>query len=114
MKLKGDWDSGTTYSVGDVVLYTDGNAYHLLNECAAGTSPIETRYWNRTSDLLNTVVNMIMDMIKDIAAKIPTNIDDEGIILKSGDNEYLVSVDASGDTPEVVAELVESSDDVVV
>ena len=106
MELKGNWDSGTTYSVGDVVLYTDGNAYHLLNPCTAGTSPIDTLYWNRVSDILNVVVNMIMD----IAAKIPTNIDDEGIILKSGDNEYLISVDATGDTPEVVAEKIEEDD----
>jgi hypothetical protein len=45
-------------------------------------------------------------MVNEVQALIPMNINDECIILKSGDNEYLVSVDATGDTPEVIAELV--------
>ena len=51
-----------------------------------------------------------MDMTASVEAKIPTNIDDEGITLKSGDNEYLVSIDASGDDPEVVATLIEEEE----
>lgn len=117
MKLKGDYDSVTEYNVGDVVRYTDGIAYHKLAECPAGTDPVDTRYWSRTNQVVNDIVGLVMDglemasdaagaMVNEVQALIPMNINDECIILKSGDNEYLVSVDATGDTPEVIAELV--------
>ena len=108
MKLKGNWDSATDYSVGDVVLYTDGVVYHLQYPCPSGIPPVDTRYWSQTSQAINDTVNLIMDAVATLDAKIPTNIDDEGIVLKSGDNEYLVSVDATGDTPDVIAELIEA------
>ena len=107
MKLKGNWDSGTTYDVGDVVKYTNGFVYHLLNACPAGTTPVDTRYWNQSSQTINDTVSLILDAVGMVEAKIPDNIDDDGIILKAGDDEYYVSVDASGESPEVVAELIE-------
>ena len=43
---------------------------------------------------------------------IPTNISEDAITLKgSGDNEYLITVDDSGDTPELVATLIEAASD---
>ena len=106
MKLKGNWNAETTYDVGDVVKYDNGFVYHLLNACPAGTTPVDTRYWNQSSQTINDTVSLILDAVETLDAKIPTNIDDEGIILTSGDHDYLVSVDATGDTPEVIAELV--------
>ena len=107
MKLKGNWAEGTSYSVGDVVVYDDGIVYHLQNACDAGTPPTNTLYWGMVDQITARAVLLIMDAVADLEAKIPTNIDDEGIVLKSGDYEYLVSVDASGETPEVIAELIE-------
>lgn len=104
MKLKGNWNAETTYDVGDVVMYENGFVYHLLNACPAGTTPVDTRYWNQSSQTINDTVSLILDAVEGL--HIPDNIDDDGIILKSGDDEYYVSVDASGESPEVVAELI--------
>ena len=39
--------------------------------------------------------------------KIPTNISQDAITLKgTGDNEYLITVDDSGDTPDLVVTLI--------
>jgi len=107
MKLKGDWDSGTTYAVGDVVRYTNGGFYVLQSACLAGVTPIDTHWWGPVDQVTGQAASFAMD----IAALIPKNIDDEGIILKSGDDEYLVSVDASGDDPEVIATLIEEEEE---
>lgn len=114
MTLKGEWSAGTTYEVGDVVLYPNGNFYQMVRPGKAGVPCADALYWNILPSPLQECAKMIMDIasgltsaIGDVEAKIPTNIDDESIVLKSGDNEYLVSVDASGEDPEVVATLIE-------
>lgn len=114
-KLKGDYNGGTSYSVDDVVRWTNGEIYTLLEPCSAGTPCTDTLHWGKILDAgLAGVVSMMIDLmnatsssIAEVTAAIPTNINDESIVLKSGDNEYLVSVDATGDTPEVIAELIE-------
>lgn len=63
MELKGNWDSETTYAVGDVVLYTDGVSYHLQHPCPAGTPPVDTMFWSRTSQGVNEIVKFCMDAI---------------------------------------------------
>lgn len=44
-KLKGYYNSGTSYNVGDVVLY-DNQAFHLRVPARAGTHPVNTAYWS--------------------------------------------------------------------
>jgi hypothetical protein len=110
MNYKGAYSGEASYSVGDVVVYTDNLPFCLQNPAVAGTTPHDKRYWARVERPMSDVVMMFHTMLTALtaaAATIPTNIDDEGIVLKSGDNEYLVSVDATGETPEVVAELIE-------
>lgn len=120
MKYQGSYNENTPYSVGDVVVGPDNVAYHMLNQAAAGTDPKDTLYWNRVSDGLNEVILMFHDMFEGMKAQlttIPTNIGESSIILKSTDetstNEYLVTIDESGEEPEVVATLIEddSEDD---
>lgn len=114
MKFKGAWASGTSYDVGDVVTYEDGFVYHKQKPCAAGIKPIDTLFWGKLSQEASGIVNMFADMLNSIntaIASIPANIDDESISLKSGDNEYLITVDASGDTPELAVELIEEEED---
>lgn len=123
MKFRGEWSDGITYDVGDVVQYpADKVFYHLQNPCKAGVTPVDTLYWGKLDQAAAQIAGFIMDSIglsKDYAdsaaaaveAKIPTNIDNESIVLASGDNEYLVSVDATGETPELVVELIEPDDD---
>ena len=114
MTLKGEWSAETTYSVGDVVRYSNGNFYNMVRPGKAGVPCPDALYWNILPSPLQECAKMILDVAGDLttaigalAETIPTNIDDESIVLKSGDNEYLVSVDASGDDPEVVATLIE-------
>jgi hypothetical protein len=114
MNYKGAYAAETPYSVGDVVVFTDNIPYYLQYPAVAGTTPHDKRYWARVERPMSDVVMMFhstLATLTEAAAKIPTNIDDESIILKSGNDEYLVSVDATGDTPEVVAELIEEEGD---
>lgn len=108
MKLKGDWSGGTTYNVGEMVRYTDGVFYWLQKPCDAGVHPVDTRYWGKVNQTTAEAAGLIMDGLESVLVKIPTNINDEAITLKgTGDTEYLVTVDDSGDTPELEVTLIE-------
>ena len=107
MKLQGTYDPGTSYSVGDVVKCSDGYFYYLFKTCAAGTTPTDSLYWNRLEEPLATCAEMIMSFGSGLEAKIPTNISDEAITLKTDDGEYIVTVDDSGDDPELAVTKVE-------
>lgn len=114
MKLKGDWNDSATYDADDVVRWENGDIFTLIKPCPAGITPVDTMYWGKILDPIASVISMVIDLqnslqdsIAEIAQTIPTNIDDEGIVLKTGDNEYLINVDDTGDDPEVVATLIE-------
>jgi len=64
MKLKGAYSGGTSYDLDDVVLYTDGVSYVKLHPCPAGVPPVDTRYWGRTSQIINDIVSMCMDAVE--------------------------------------------------
>ena len=110
--LKGDYNGGTSYSVDDVVRWTNGEIYTLLEPCSAGTPCTNTLYWGKILDAgLAGVISMMIDLMNNmetLAATIPTNINDEGIVLKgTEDAEYLITVDDSGDTPDLEVTLIE-------
>ena len=110
MTLKGDYSGGTSYNVKDVVRWGNGEIYVLLKPCAAGNPPPDTLYWGKISGAIGEVISMMIDLMNTMntaIATIPANINDESIVLTSGDNEYLISVDATGDTPELAVELIE-------
>lgn len=110
MKLKGDYSGEATYSVDDVVRWENGDIFILQKPGGSGIPPVETRCWGKILDPIASVISMVIDLqnsVAEIAQTIPTNIDDEGIVLKTGDNEYLINVDDTGDDPEVVATLIE-------
>lgn len=118
MTLKGEWDSGTAYEVGDVVRYSNGTFYICVRPTKAGDPCADALYFNPLQSPLAECAKMILDSqgslttaIQAVAQSVPTNIDDDSIVLKSGDNEYLVSVDASGDTPELAVELIEAEEE---
>lgn len=107
MKFKGPWDGTKTYAVGDAVTFTDGGVYHLQKLCKAGTEPIDTNFWGKVSQEAGEIVIMLLDVI----ASIPNNINDEGIVLKGTDDaEYLITVDDSGETPELAVDPIEDGD----
>ena len=105
MKLKGEWDSGTTYDVGDIVRYTDGVMFHLQKPCAAGITPYDTLYWGRC-EKDQEALSMMCDMM----VGIPKNLSDDALSLKTETSEYLITVDDSGDTPELTVTEIEDGE----
>lgn len=63
MTLKGEYKSNVTYTVGDVVKYTDNVVYHLQYPATAGTPPVNTRYWGRVGQPLQDIVAIVMDAL---------------------------------------------------
>lgn len=111
MKLKGDWNEETSYSIGDVVRYTNGEIYCLQVACDAGVTPIDTLYWRPVSQILAQAANFVLDIASTIEAKIPNNINDEAIVLKTETADYLITVDDSGDTPDLAVTAIEEEEE---
>jgi hypothetical protein len=72
-------------------------------------------FWNRVGQPLQEAVIMfhgafggLTDEIAEVAESIPKNIDDKSIVLATDDGEYLITVDDSGDTPELAVEAIEN------
>lgn len=86
MNLKGAYNNLTQYTVGDVVVFTDGVVYHLQKPAKAGVSPAETRNWARLDQRLGEAVKLIMDAItmattaaaSDVTKKIANNLTTTG------------------------------------
>ena len=99
MTLKGDFDSGVTYAAGDVVRYQE--AGYVAKEEVTGIPPTVDRCWRRLDQELWDVVDMILDVAV-------TNVSDDAIVLKgTNDAEYLITVDDSGDEPELSVTAIE-------
>lgn len=64
MRLKGIYSGETSYSVGDVVKYTDNVIYHLQHPATAGTPPHDTRYWGRVDQELANAILMVIDAME--------------------------------------------------
>jgi hypothetical protein len=102
MKLKGDWSSETTYSIGDVVRFTDNVFYHLQKPCKSGVPPIDTLYWGRASAIVAIAAGMAMDALDLIVIpEVPDNISDSAILLNSSTasstKQFIITVDDSGE-----------------
>lgn len=115
LKYKGAWSAYQEYEKGDCVVYVDDVAYHLINKAPIGADCHNSMYWERVSQPINEVILMFHSSFEDIFAglsNIPTNIGESSIVLKSTDetstNEYLITIDESGEEPEVVATLIEN------
>ena len=66
MTLKGEYSDLVSYSVGDVVRWTDSTSYVLLKPADSGTPPTDTLFWGRIDQYLQDAVDLILDAI-DIA-----------------------------------------------
>lgn len=112
MNYCGNYSSGTSYNVGDIVIYTDGVPYILLKAAPAGTTCHDTMYWNRLQPPLadaivsmNNAINSMLDTIgSDGAAITALNeiiVDDKTIVLASStedsDKKFAITVDDDGD-----------------
>lgn len=115
MKYKGAYDGTTNYSKDDVVIYTvDGVAYVAIEHADAGITPHEERCWARVNQPMQEMVLLmysalygINEEISEVAATIPNNINNEAITLSTDTADYLITVDDSGDTPELEVTAIE-------
>jgi len=105
MTYKGSFLDSALYSVGDVVVYTDGIPYFLQNPAAVGTSCHDTRYWQPVNEelrdtviLFHSMLTGLQSQIDNIAGVVNTMLfDEKTIILKSStedsDKVYAITVD---------------------
>jgi hypothetical protein len=106
MNYKGAYDGNTSYSKGDAVIYdVDGVAYAAIEDAGAGITPHEERCWARIMQPMQDVVQLIFSALGTLS--IPDNINDEAITLKTDDGEYLITVDDTGDDPELAVTAIE-------
>lgn len=124
MKLKGTYDSSLTYDVGDVVRNEDGVIYVLQKAAPAGTDPKDTLYWGRVTSPVAEAASFAIDAMAIAATNSEATaaaevekyfINDQTLLLKAGEGEdektYAVTVDASGDTPELAVEEVSEEEE---
>jgi len=89
MNLKGDYSGLTSYSVGDVVRWTDSTMYVLREPCISGTPPTDTLFWERMPQSLQDACDLIIDYGEKIDPGLPTP--------AIGDAGKVLGVDESGE-----------------
>ena len=112
MNYCGNYNSGTSYSVGDIAIYTDGVPYILLKAAPAGTSCHDTLYWNRVqpplADALVAIHGAVDTMFDNLASEgeaitdlSEVIIDDKTIVLASSTEDstkkFAITVDDDGE-----------------
>lgn len=108
MTYKGTYSDGTSYEVGDVVVFTDGISYCLQKPAPVGTGCHNTIYWSRTieevADMVSLFHSFFMDLESSAATAAQTTaivnamlFDEKTIVLasstESSDKRYAVTVD---------------------
>jgi len=111
MKYQGAYDGSKSYSVNDVVVFTDGIPYELYNAASAGTTCHNPLYWRRVPQPTADMVTLFHSMFLSLKAAIPDNINEEAITLSTETADYLITVDDSGDTPELTVTAIEEEGD---
>ena len=105
MNYKGAYSDGTSYDVGDVVVFTDGIPYFLQNLAAAGVSCHDTRYWQPLNEELRDAVILFHSMFSNLQTTLAVTsgvvnsmlFDEKTIILQSSTEDstkrYAITVD---------------------
>lgn len=106
MNYKGAYSGDTDYSVGDVTVYGDV-AYELFEAAAAGTTPHDTHKWRRVPQPTQDIVMMFHGILSGISTVVA---DSKTLVLATDDGSYEITVDDSGDTPELAVTAVEESE----
>ena len=95
--------SKTTYSKGEIVSYS-GKLYEAKADI--GTAEDWTAaHWQETT------IGAMLTALNAAAATIPDNINDEAITLSTATADYLITVDDSGETPELDVTAIEEEAD---
>lgn len=111
MKVKGSYSPDVSYEVGDVVR-SEGVIYVLQNPAPVGTDPKDTLYWGRVSSPIADAASFAIDAMEVSAGEVEKYfINDQTLLLKAGEGAdektYAVTVDDTGETPELAVEEVE-------
>ena len=106
MNLKGDFNPGTSYSVGDVVRFD--NMAFVAKESMSGIYPTDTLRWDRLAQPMWDVVDLILDtkaaVIEEAEAVIDSRISEDAIVLNGTTDptaQFVITVDDSGLTPDL-------------
>lgn len=108
MNLKSKYDPVETYNEGDVVPYQE--AGYVARCTVSGIPPTVDRCWRRLDQDLWDVVDMVLDAQKNAIAVLNSRITEESIALKTDTADYLITVDDSGDSPELAVTAIEEGD----
>lgn len=102
MQLKGVYLDSVKYSVGDIVLFTDGKVYHMIADAKKGTKPHNNLFWNRVDQKLEEAIVCFMSL-QEGARKASTTVGKSSAVFgynaeASGINSFAVggAVKASG------------------
>ena len=72
MVLKGNYDSGTNYSVGDVAKFTDGRWYHCFKAPGAAGHPCnESKYWEPKNPTTADLIDLMAPIMEKLDALMP-------------------------------------------
>lgn len=109
MKIKGVYNSATSYNVGDVVRDSDGGVYVLQYPATAGTDPKNNAFWGRVAPIISDAASFAIDAMESAVDEVEKYfVNDQTLLLKAGEGDeektYAVTVDNSGDTPEIAVE----------
>ena len=96
MNYKGAYLGSTSYSIGDVVVHTDGVAYVRIAEPGSGITPHEPRAWNRLAQPLQEAVTLLHSMISSISTTNTTQTTNINNISKMLAPEYSKTTFAKG------------------
>ena len=88
MNYKGSYSGSTNYSIGDVVVFTDGVAYEKFEAAPTGTTPHNTRAWRRVNQPLQEVVIMMHNMITTMNSSISSQATTDSNLSKMIAPEY--------------------------
>ena len=113
MNYCGNYNSGTSYSIGDIAIYTDGVPYILLKAAPAGTSCHDTLYWNRVqpplADALVAIHGAIDTMFDNLASEGEAITDLSEVIV---DNKTIVLASSTEDSTKKFAITVDDDGDI--
>ena len=107
MEYKGAYDSSAEYAAGAVVVADDGIAYHAFKTPPTGTAPQNTYYWERLVQPLADTVTLFHSFLAGVKASTDASnaviFDGNTLILgvEGSDDKYAITVDDSGDTPDL-------------
>lgn len=104
MTLKSSYDPNENYIEGDVVPYQ--GAGYMARCPVIGIPPTVDRCWRRLDQDLWDVVDMVLDAFELVNSRIS----EDSIALKTDNGDYLITVDDSGETPELAVTEIEEGE----